>query len=254
MRPLREIEADCARENRRLDWQALRRPLKENPGYRRGQRVCPNPSLPGRKPRDGLGQEPSSGRCGVTRVIQRGRIRKVTWLPCGCLSCPYCGPRLRRQRVDYYARVIGDTPVSARTIARSAWPALRKRLGRAGANYLRFPVRGGFLVLTTIGDGRPVEDLAGWLAGAFDQLEPGGRVSSSRAWALAQGETPSGWELVGISTMRVEEFIEAADDLGLYLGGGRLRWTADDDPRWLAFRTIVGLHRPDHHRWWTGAA
>jgi hypothetical protein len=81
-------------------------------------------------------------------------------LPCNRLHCPSCGPRLRRERIDYYLGLIGTTPVYQLEVVRSAWERLRRRLGRAGANYLRFDTSGStYLVLATAGSGAAVADL-----------------------------------------------------------------------------------------------
>jgi hypothetical protein len=247
---LHELEADLAFAN-------LERDVEAHPGHRRcvrtDQRPRPDRSLQDRQPQYGLGQEPTSGRCGITAVLRRGGQRRLSWLPCGSLWCASCGPRLRAQRVDYYAEVIGDTPLTSVTIDRGAWSTLRRRLGRAGADYLRFDAPGGAFQVFHSGPGPAVDDVRGTLAAAFDKLPPGGRVSSSRAWALARmDQPPSGWTLEGVSTMPVEDVVEVAREFGMYAGAGQLR-NCDDPLRWTAFVLRIGMHLPDHARWWWGA-
>lgn len=247
-RTLRQITDDCARVNREID-------LEQDPGYRRCVKA-PRPNSPKHsRPQEILGQDPISGRCGVTAIIRKGAgRRRLAWLPCDQLSCGQCGPRLRRERTAYYLQQIGSQSVVARTVARSAWPTLRRRLGRAASNYLRFDTpTGDYLILATEGPGTPVTSLEAWLHEAFAQLPAGGRVSSTRAWALVRAEqAPSGWHLEGVSQLPVADVIQVARELDLYAGGGRLR--ACDDQRWQAFSLRIGLHRPDHHRWWSAAA
>jgi hypothetical protein len=249
MMTLREIEADCQRINRELD-------LEAQPGYRRhiGKRR-PNPSIGARKSIDRFGHDPVSwGKCGLTSMLANaaGRYR-VLWLPCGCLSCPTCGPRLRRERIALYLQLIGDTPVYAATIALGDWPRVYKQLQRAHAPYLRFQTRTGYLVLTTKPIGAQVTGLQAWLAEAFAQVPAGGRVSASQQWQLARQEhTPSGWTIVEVSEQPVEDVVAIAESLGVYAGGGML--IQADPARWDAFRLAAGFHAPDHHRWWTAAA
>jgi hypothetical protein len=243
MRTLREIEDDCNRVNRQLD-------LEANPGYTRRIGRCPKRSIAAHRPIDRFGHEPTSGRCGITAVVRRGRTRRFMWLPCQQLSCQWCRPRLVAQRLAHYQQLIGTTPIYARVVAQDDWARVAKRLWRAGAQHLRFDQPDhDYLVLTTDPtDGKPVEDLEGWLTSAFAQLPTWGKVTSSRAWALARADQPpSGWELVGISLLPAEDVARIAEQLGIYAGGGHL--TDCDDQTWIAFCLLIDLHHPDHQRW-----
>jgi hypothetical protein len=280
MRPIREIEAACARVNADLN-------LQHHPGYRRAIKGArPNPSRHNRTPRR-IGTDPTSGRCGRTALLRKGKRLRLGWLPCNCLSCDDCGPRLRRQRVAAYLELLGSQVLYGKFVPRREWERIRRALGRYQLDYLRFDtpdgdylvlaattsrrpdlhVTGGDVVLSKLDD-RPggwvqagaeptatTRDLAEFLTSAFDKLPNGGRVTSSRAWALARidAKPPSGWTLEGISNMAVEEVVEVATGLGLYGAGGYLVNT-DDAYRWAMFVAAIGLHTPDHHRWRTAAA
>jgi hypothetical protein len=238
-------EADA---QRRMD-------LERHPGYRRNiGRQRTSSSIEVRKPIEQLVHDPVSyGQCGLTTVlVNAAGQRRLGWLPCGQLSCRWCGPRLVRQRIDYYLKVIDGAPVYALTIAHDDWNRVYRRLARAEADYLRFQTRTGYLVLTSRPTGQPVSDVEGWLRGAFAQVPAGGRVSASRDWQLArQEQTPSGWTIEEITDQLVEDVVQVAREFGIYQGGGILKPV--DTLTWAVFCQRVGLHRPDHHRWWTAA-
>jgi hypothetical protein len=186
-------------------------------------------------------------------------------LNCQQLDCPRCGPRLRLARVQHYTAMIGDQPVVTRDLAYTAWatyrrvhlakrPAGKTTPGRPAADYLRFDTGTGYLLLATRGVGEPVARPAQWLTRAYAEFATTGRVSSSRAWALARSATSSEWQLEGVSAKPLAYAVQTALDLNLYQGQApglddvHLLKRNPDRWRWAAFRQRLGLHLPDHHR------
>jgi hypothetical protein len=229
------------------------------------QQVCLNSSLRLLPDRDELRQDPwSEWECGITAVIRRGGHRRLVRLNCQQLDCPRCGPRLRLQRVQHFVAMIGDTFVVERTIAYTAWasyrrsiaarPATKTKPARPAHQYLRFDTGTNYLVLATGGIGQPVERPHLWLHHAYATHATHGRVTSSRAWALARGATPSQWELEGVSGKPMPFMVQTARDLDVYdkpLHGADDVHLLRTDPAewvWAAFRQKTGLHYPDHHR------
>jgi hypothetical protein len=158
--------------------------------------------------------------------------------------------------------MIGTTPVVERQVAYTAWasyrrslaarPATKTKPARPGHQYLRFDTGAGYLVLTTGGIGAPVDRPHLWLHDAY-ATHPG-RVTSSRAWALARAATPSGWELEGVSGKPMPFMVQTARDVDIYEGPApglddvHLLRTNPERWKWEAFRLKTGLHLPDHHR------
>jgi hypothetical protein len=170
-------------------------------------------------------------QCGRVGII-RNRASGVTVgarLVCDRKACPECGPRRRHRLAEHYTAAIGDTPVVRFEVHRKAWPTTAKRLTRAKAFYLRVPAPAGqFTVFATTGPGTPVRHLPQELAAAFEVMPSDlARVSSSRCWSAGHsanaeggkpGEGESGWELLGLAGVTLDQVVEAAKDQGFYGG------------------------------------
>ncbi len=236
------------------------------------EQPCPNPSNSSRERIDGLGHEPiREARCGMTTLL-RGPDgqRKFGRLKCGKLACRDCGPVLRAERIDGYLDKIGDAPVVRLLVPFDRWETVRRRFGarpatktrpaRPAVNYLRFETGHQLYVVlaeaTAPAPGGIVTDLREALVSAYEQLPPGGRVSSSRAWKLAAvvESEPSGWTLEAVTHRPLEEVQELAQSYGLLGRDGLTVRPGVPEAQWLAFYQRAGFHQPDHHRWWTAAA
>jgi hypothetical protein len=211
--------------------------------------------------------------CGIVSLLrdrQRPELVITARLFCKRKVCPNCGPRRREALARHYTFVIGDTPVVCRTVARSTWATMARRLRRAGASYLRIPAPGGYVVFATDGPGDPVGDLAEALAAAFTAMPSDlARVSSSRCWSVAPpavgggggGGEAGGYELLGVASHHLSRVVKVAKDLGIYVGqvadrqlapdwaeAHLLRVPPDDPLVWRRFTRWIGLHDPDRQR------
>jgi hypothetical protein len=198
------------------------------------QGKCPNSSKGSTRqhpPIELLGHNRRSEvECGRVALL-RNRASGTTMaarLFCDRKACPECGPLRRSRLAAHYTAAIGETPVVRFQVARQSWSTTARRLSRAKASYLRIPAPGGqYTVFATTGVGDPVSELRQALGEAFTEMPSDlARVSSSRCWSSAsgaaapggQGDSESGWELLGMAGVALDQVVEVAKDQGLYLG------------------------------------
>lgn len=210
------------------------------------------------------------GRVALLRNRANGSC-VATRLFCKRKACPECGPRRRGRLASHYREVIGTTPVVRLEITRRAWATTSKRLARSKASYVRIPAPDDrYIVVATAGPGEPITDLAATLASAFEQMPSDeARVSSSRAWALepaatgatGAGDGEGGWELLGFTTVTLDDVVQVARDLGLYVGqvadrelapdwaeAHLLRLPEEGTLDYRRFAKRIGLHWPSRGR------
>ena len=222
-------------------------------------------------PRAKLGQ-PSSVDCGRTMLL-RSRTDPhegaAVRMFCKRKACPDCGPRKRAELTRHYVAMATLRPLVARTIARSSWATVAKRLQRAGASYVRIPQpQGRYLVLATAGPGEPVSDPQAAIGAAFEAMPADtAHVTSSRDWALtstrpaaAAVDRPGRWEVLSAASVSYREVIRQALDrgwdrgplqetLGADWADARRLWLPTPDTlEWEAFRQAIGLHWPGRAR------
>jgi len=78
---------------------------------------------------------------------------------CRRLHCPDCGPRRRAGYVDKYLPLLAGGPAVVTTIAKHAWPKLRRKLVAAGVQGVPFPGPGDTkTIVATGGDGQVWDD------------------------------------------------------------------------------------------------
>jgi hypothetical protein len=197
----------------------------------------------------------SRGRCGITLVLRQGNRRRPTWLPCGQLTCGYCGPRLIAERIAHYKVCTKWRTVYAHLVDRGDWDRVRKQLYRKRIDWVKFDRRGQFLSVLASEplfgvDNAPVEPaaLADWLTRQFKALPAGGLVRSSKAWALAQMvDHHSGWTVEGITSELVDDVLDLARTWpGMQVERGVI--TPPDEQAWAVLAKRIRLHQPDHGR------
>jgi hypothetical protein len=211
---------------------------------------CPPSSLQGK----GREQRGHRRRCGITLILRQGARRRPTWLPCGQLTCTYCGPRLIAERVAHYKVCTKWRTTHAHLIDRGDWPRVRKQLYRKHIDWVKFDRRGPLLsVLASeplLGlDTAPVtpDQLEDWLTRQFKALPAGGLVRSSKAWALTQMvDHHSGWTVEGITAQLEDDVLELARAAGMAVQRGII--TPPDEQAWAALAKRIRLHQPDHGR------
>jgi hypothetical protein len=198
-------------------------------------------------------------RCGVTRMlVNAAGQRRPTWLPCGLLSCDYCGPRLIAERTAHYKVATRYQTTYSHLIDRSQWGRIRKQLYREQAGWVKFDRRGPLLtILCTVqldqGNPRPVTSmqLEGFLTRQYQALPAGGLVRSCKQWALARAEhEPGEWTVEGVTPMPEHQVLHLARQHGMRVREGII--TPPSEQAWQDFRELIGLHQPDHQagRWW----
>jgi hypothetical protein len=205
----------------------------------------------------------STGRCGWTDFLAqasnptRGR---AVWRKCQARNCGHCGPELRERNLGHDLANLAGHRVVRRLIDRSAWPAVRAKVKRAGGLRVTYPQPGGMLALyATAGvTGAVVDDLAATLASDYARIPDGARICRSREWALRparKADRPVGWRSLGTSAVP-ERVPLVLQDLGLYRSEvaadllSAHAWEAHDftvpAPDSAAFQRFayaVGLHR-----------
>jgi hypothetical protein len=158
-----------------------------------------------------------------------------------------------QQKVDHWTACAAGSSMVARTIAAGSWSAVQRKLNRLGAKCIRVPRPDGrLLVLATAGPGEPVRNLTGVLTRALEEMPVGGRASSSQAWALSQAqEHREEWELVGVTYLPVDQVVEEAKRLGVYVGP--LPGVFEEHELAAVTSRLVlaiGMRRADRARWW----
>jgi hypothetical protein len=146
------------------------------------------------------------------------------WQKCQARGCPDCGPEIRERNLAHDLANMADRQMIRRVVARSAWPALRARIKRAGGLRVVYPQPGGMLaVYATAGSmtGTVVMDAPAQLASDYEAIPRGESIRRSKAWAMnpqVKGSPgASAWASLGTSpvTERVPEILRG---LGLYRG------------------------------------
>jgi hypothetical protein len=122
---------------------------------------------------------PCGGRFALhdVRADELVRARRL----CRRLHCPDCGPRRRAGYIDKYLPLLAGGPAVVMTVAKHAWPKLRRKLVEAGVQGIPLPGPGDTkTIVATGGDGQvwddPREALEAAVAAIPEQAIDGGQL------------------------------------------------------------------------------
>jgi hypothetical protein len=148
---------------------------------------------------------------------------KAVWAKCQARGCPDCGPEIRERNLAHDLANMVDRQMIRRVVARSAWPALRAKIKRAGGLRVTYPQPGGMLaVYATAGSmtGTVVMDAPAQLAADYEGIPRGESIRRSGEWALnpkVKRLGPPRWRSLGTSTV-TDRIPLILHGLGLYRG------------------------------------
>lgn len=142
-------------------------------------------------------------------------------VPCGLRTCSGCGARILARITRPIASTAKENPLYVTTIEAAAWPALKKRISRAGACAKRFPLEDGTVgVVTTLEVGNEVDggDVTSVLETMFTKVAQGARISTVGAehWQHSTDDTrpmPATVEVLGIAQVSHLKELDLAEQI-----------------------------------------
>jgi hypothetical protein len=235
VRPLAEIETDCARVNAELDTRSRPRAAKiaarqaERNRWLQARHARPMSSTT-RRPGPPIAVDDIPPACGQLAAFRRpdGRVI-VRRQPCDWKACPTCGPRLRQRWADQWAHAMGKVGIWRLVVGDGDPAKLRRRKAMAKHEAGHIPLPGGqraFYTTVALAGATPVVDVAAALSRDFAAMPNNDKrrfLSAGWRQVVADAEREQAlarepWEYLGLVARSLEHVELAARDQGVLVG------------------------------------
>jgi len=181
-------------------------------GYTEGQATQDNCDISdiSTKKQDGSVLLPSCGYSAMLRLAGSSTEHMAVWLSCKRWNCNKCGPVKKKEWTKSLIPFIDkEIHIEKLRVSLLGWSALKRRVQRAGGEYVRLRYEDDFLIFTSACVGGmivPKANREAELEAAIKAMPYAKRaISSSRGWKKASVPPSNEWEMVGTSATGIQK-------------------------------------------------